>query len=218
MKLLNIKNKKGMNISILVLVLMTLSLIGVALIAFARTDKVEHQVQNVFFIEEVYIKEQQIKFFIHQLVRETINEMEEDWDKDRFQNDISIKAEKILDDEFIQEGPEIYLKNILERVKQKRYSITDIDEEKIILVFEEFYIGIVKSEKQETRIGSWMLNSIKRILPFFSPEIVKSERPVLSVSYKTDLDVVVRFEKIETQEDSEEEQDEDLKELENDLD
>ncbi len=165
------KNKKTMSVSILVLVLMALVLSSIALLTFITLDIVREKVQDGGFIERVYVKEEQTKFFVSQLVKDVA---EDELKEKEFKDRLAVKAGKIEIEDF-------YLKKIKNRIVLGDYTFDYGD--KISLIFKDFKI-IGKKEKEQR---AWW---------YFIP-VGSRIKETVSVVYTTDLRVEVTEEKQE---------------------
>jgi hypothetical protein len=89
-----IKNKKA-NITILILVLMTLVLAGATLLVFnINQGKIETKIENYAFLNSVYLKENQMDFYINNILDDVIKNFEVNEGKDKFVEKFKIELEK----------------------------------------------------------------------------------------------------------------------------
>jgi len=88
------KNKKA-NTAIILLVLMALVLAGATLFIFnINQGKVETKIQDYSFLNSVYLKENQMDFYINNILEDVIKNFDVNEGKDKFIEKFKIELEK----------------------------------------------------------------------------------------------------------------------------
>jgi len=120
-------NKKA-NITIPILVLMTLVLAGATLLVFnINKGKIETNIGDYSLLNSVYLKESQLDFYINEALDETIKNFDINEGKDKFIEKFKAELEKYKSD-----GN--YVVNELEKVNEQAEGIVlDASNKKIIL-------------------------------------------------------------------------------------
>src|SRR3989344_1131951 len=116
------KNKKGASsISILLLVIMTLVLVGAALFGFLRIGKIEERISDVRFVEKVYIKEEQVRFYLWQVAEKAL---EKSYKTGISDSQVLDDFKKNFEEEIASSNLEnIYVEEIKKRVYNKNYDV-----------------------------------------------------------------------------------------------
>jgi hypothetical protein len=122
------KNKKA-NIAIVLLVLMTLVLAGATLFIFSiNQGKIETKIQDYSFLNKIYLKENQMDFYINNILREVIKTFDVNEGKDKFIEKFKIELGK-----YKQEDGK-YIIEELEKVNEQADALVfDNSNKKIIL-------------------------------------------------------------------------------------
>ena len=127
---MNKKNKKA-DIAITMLVLMTLLLAGATLFIFEiYHGKVETNIQDYAFLNSVYLKENQMDFYINNVLDEVIKDFDINTGKDKFIQEFKLELGKYKDKDgkyFIEE-----LGKVEEQVQTDRFVFDSVNK-KIIL-------------------------------------------------------------------------------------
>ena len=97
------KNKKSMSISIVLLVIASLVLSGVALFTFyAQKDKLQAKIYTINFLDETYAKEEIINFYLQNIFDNAINGLSTGWTQEQLIENFSEELNKYkINGEFI---------------------------------------------------------------------------------------------------------------------
>jgi hypothetical protein len=114
-----IHNKKAMDIAIPVLVLMTIILVVSALAVFnLNSRKVEGKIEDYKFLEEIYFKENEINFYIKDIMEEAVSKIEKGMDiKTQFIDNFKKEMQRYKKDEVFYVKELEPLENQLDRNK-----------------------------------------------------------------------------------------------------
>ncbi|MEK6935381.1 MAG: hypothetical protein AABW67_01200 [Nanoarchaeota archaeon] len=126
---MNTKNKKA-DVAITLLVLMTLVLAGATLFIFnINQGKVETSIGDYSFLNSVYLKENQIDFYVNNALDEVIKNFEVNSGKDKFIEEFKTELEKYkVDGKFII----LELEKVEEQVQTDKFVFDSVGK-KIIL-------------------------------------------------------------------------------------
>jgi hypothetical protein len=121
-------NKKA-DVAITLLVLMAVVLAGATLFVFnINQGKIETKIENYAFLNSVYLKENQMDFYINDILDEVIKNFDINEGKDKFIEKFKIELEK-----YKQKGGNYTIKELKEVNEQADNLIFDSIKKKIIL-------------------------------------------------------------------------------------
>lgn len=156
-----IKNRRGMSISIVLLVLATLVLTSFALFTFYLREKsIQEEIYTTRFLEEVYVKEEKINFYVQNIFDNSVRDFNRDEDVSKLINNFKQELGKYkINNKFvIAELEQVEGQINEEHIKVKNNKVTAgfqitiksnvTDEKKEKEIFSAVYTYNKKFEKQ----------------------------------------------------------------------
>jgi len=166
-------NKAATSISTLLLVVMALVLCAVALFAFLTSQKANKIISDARFIENAYVKEQQVKFLIKQ-VGEIALKKTEPFDTEKFKANFKEEFNKY-------EGDDVFVNGIKTIANTGDYKVEEKGN-KIYTTFEKVRLMTTKQVIEKK------INWVWYVLPLGTLPVVKEQ---MAIIYETNIVVEI---------------------------